>query len=139
MSIKVNKELELSSRAEATWFNKGKNGLDKGYLVYQDFKYKPMDLPFSLIMRYCLFDTDNFDTRIYAYENDVLYEFSFPFFYGSGQRAYTHLRYKVTRSIMIEGRYSITKFDHLKSIGRGNDLVSGNTRSDFKLQMKVTL
>jgi hypothetical protein len=137
MSTKVNKELEISSRAEATWYKKGVTS-SKGFLIYQDFKFKPIDFPISVIMRYCLFDTDNFDTRIYTYENDVLYEFSFPFFYGSGQRAYTHLRYRLARNIMIEGRYSITKYDRLKIIGSGNDEIKGDTRSDVKLQIKYS-
>jgi hypothetical protein len=137
LSTKVNKELEISSRAEATWFTKGTSST-KGFLVYQDFKYKPIDFPVDVTMRYCMFDTDNFDTRIYAYENDLLYEFSFPFFSGSGTRAYAHIRYNVARGLMVEGRYAITKFDRLNVIGSGNDQINGNTRSDLKVQLKYS-
>ncbi len=106
-SHKVNKELELRSRAEFSWFNKD-NKQSKGYLIYQDLIYKPIGKPYSMSCRYALFDS-NFDTRIYAYENDILYEFAIPFYANVGSRAYINFRHKLTRFLTWEARYSLTK------------------------------
>mgnify|MGYP007042166935 CR=1 FL=1 len=47
-----------------------------GILLYQDLVYSFKEIPLKLSARYAIFDTDNYDTRLYAYENDLLYVFS---------------------------------------------------------------
>ena len=56
-------------------YNKEENPFETGYLIYQDVVYKPKSSPFSFSFRYGLFDTDSYNSRIYAYENDILYVF----------------------------------------------------------------
>jgi hypothetical protein len=133
---KISKEIELRSRAEMAWhrFNKTSS---TGYLIYQDLIYKPIMKPISLSMRYSIFDTKSFDTRIYSYENDILYEFAIPFVYGSGQRYYCNLRYRPLRNLTLEARYAATKYNRQAKIGSGNDEIIGNLKSDVKIQMRV--
>ncbi|NLN95033.1 MAG: helix-hairpin-helix domain-containing protein [Bacteroidales bacterium] len=115
-------------------------GTDKvrknGYLIYQDVIWKPVKLPFSLTTRYALFDTDSFDERIYAYENDILYAFSVPAYYYKGSRVYLLLNYKVSKHFECWLRYSRSWFSNVSSLGSGLDEISGNTRSELKAQIR---
>ena len=83
----------------------------KGFVAYQDLIYAPKSIPFKVQTRFAIFDTDDYDTRIYAYENDVLYAFSVPAYYGKGTRFYLNLNYKLNRTFNFWLRYSQTYFD----------------------------
>ena len=132
---KVNKEIELRYRAEISMTLKD-DIENNGYLIYQDIIYKPIGKPYSFSTRYCLFDTDNFDTKIYTYENDLLYEYAIPFFQNQGRRFYINARYKPSRNLTIEGRYAITQYTNREIISSGNEEISGNAKSEVKAQIK---
>jgi hypothetical protein len=135
---KVNKEIELRSRAELSWYSKeGKT--TKGYMVYQDLIFKPIGKSYSFSARYALFDTDGFDTRIYTYENDILYEFAIPFFSNTGKRAYINFRHKLTDYLTWEARYAVTSYDNLTALSDGgNEEITGSVKSDVKFQLKMS-
>lgn len=144
------KELSLISRAEYAHYTKEEN-LSKGYLMFQDIKYKPIEKPYSFAMRYAIFDTDDSNSRIYAYENDVLYEFSIPFYSGSGTRFYIKGQYNLNRNMYVQLRYARTYLDDVNdvlqpdgswlplSIGSGNERILGHVRSDIKLVFKYKI
>jgi hypothetical protein len=53
-----------------------------------DILYKPLLAPYAAVLRLQYFETDSYNSRIYAYENDVLYSYSIPAFYDKGFRYY---------------------------------------------------
>jgi len=144
------RELSLISRVEYTHFTKGPR-VSKGYLMYQDVKYKPIAKPYSIAMRYAVFDTDDFDSRIYMFENDVLYEFSIPFYSGTGTRFYIKTQYNINRKMYVQLRYARTYLGNESdvllpdgsylplTIGSGNESTTGNVRSDVKLVLKYKI
>ncbi|MEE9438364.1 MAG: helix-hairpin-helix domain-containing protein [Saprospiraceae bacterium] len=131
----LNKSLKLRNRFEYTSYLQ--NGItSKGYMIYQDIIYKPLGKSYSFTARYALFDTDNFNTRIYTYENDILYEFSIPFYTDKGSRFYINWRQKIGRKLVLEGRYARTYYDNRTTIGSSGNLIEGNVRSEVKMQLK---
>jgi hypothetical protein len=135
-SNKITKAIELRNRVEFS-FSDLLNINERGFLIYQDIIYKPIASPFSFSARYALFDTDAFNSRIYAYENDILYEFFIPFYFHKGSRIYLNLRYKITRNITTEFRFAQTYLENRDIIGSGNDLIDGNVRTELKAQLKL--
>jgi len=134
-SYNVNKNLELRNRVEFTSFRHGPE-TSNGFMAFQDIIYKPVGLPLSFTARYALFDTDDFDSRIYAFENDILYEFYIPAYFYRGTRAYVNVRYNISYNMMIEFRLSRTTIANRETIGSGLDLIDGNKRTNFKIQAK---
>jgi hypothetical protein len=49
----------------------------------------------KLTFRYALIDSRSFESRIYMYENDVLYASTFPFYYGVGKVVYLVAKQKI--------------------------------------------
>jgi hypothetical protein len=82
----------------------------RGFLIYQDVIYRPMMKPLNFTLRYALFDTESYNARIYAYENDVLYAWSFPFYSGKGHRAYLLTAWQINHFFTLQLRYSQTIF-----------------------------
>ena len=133
---KVSKSLELRNRFEIAYFN-DVNGLSKGYMLYQDVLYKPMASSFSMTARFALFDTDNSDSRIFAYENNLLYEFGIPTYSGRGFRYYFNFRYNVVRNLTAEFRIART-YRNRGNNGSGNEEIDGDTRTELKAQLRYS-
>ena len=137
LRYKLNKEVTLKSRVDGTSYEDGFSPKERGYLLYQELTYQPLNSPFSFDVRYTLFDIDNWDARIYAYEKDVLYAFSIPPYSNRGRRFYAVLRYNLSRKVTVWGRFARTTYDDRNTVGSGNEQVDGPTRTDVKLQMRI--
>lgn len=86
-----------------------------------------------------MFKTDSYETRLYAYENNVLYASSFPAYYQKGWRGYINLRYKISRNLDLWGRYAGTWLGNEETIGSGLDLIEGNKKTEVTLQVRWRL
>lgn len=131
----VSRQFALRTRLEFAFFQN--KAFTKGAVVYQDLVIKPQKLPLRLQVRLAYFDTDNFDTRIYAYENDLLYVFSVLPYFGQGMRYYLNASYKINRNISLWLRFSQTYFTDREKISSGLNEIDGRTRTEIKAQVRV--
>lgn len=136
LAINASPSIELRSRIENVWYSFDDQN-ETGFLVYQDILYRPSGSPFSFTARLSFFDTESFNSRIFAYENDLLYSFSIPPFSDRGYRYYINMRYRLTRTTTIEARISQTKYRNRETIGSGLETIDGNSRTDIKLQTRM--
>lgn len=139
VSFKPGAALTLRSRVEMLWYDKKGTNSEKGFLGFADIGYKPMMKPFSGILRLQYFETDGYNSRLYAYENDVLYSYSIPAFFDKGFRYYLNLNYDLSRKLTIWLRWAQTLYTDKQSIGSGLDEIQGNSRSELRLQARLFL
>lgn len=137
VQYQISKSFSLRNRLEVVEYHEENLPSRFGFLAYQDVNYSPLSSKWSGNMRFALFDTDGFDTRIYAYENDVLYGFSIPGFQNQGIRYYTNVRYNVKRGVDLWLKYSYTQFNGVTTVGSGLDEIQGNSRSEAKVQLRI--
>ena len=130
--------LKLQSRIEITKRRASLINEETGYLMYQGFQINPPEKKWTLSFRYLLFDTDSYDTRLYAFEQDVPYSFSVPAFSGSGSRFYILLNSELTRNTALILRFSQTWHSDRNMISSGLDEISGNNKSDVKAVLKLS-
>ncbi len=124
--------LRFKSRAQfSTYSIEGQK--TRGFALMQDLMIDIGKL--KLTMRYGLFETDDYDNRQYAYENDVWLAYSLPAYYGSGVRKMIILQYKMNRHITFWFRYAHIRYQHQDQIGSGIDSIEGDTKDDIKAQM----
>ena len=102
----------------------------KGVLLLEDLHYRVRSFPLSLWLRYCTFNTDTYDSRIYTWENDLLYTFSIPALYGKGSRIYFMAGWKIKNKAELRVKYGI--------LSECPDGVFTNT-NEFRLQLKVVI
>jgi hypothetical protein len=134
-SYKVAPAIELRSRIEGVHYQEHTLPAEQGFVLLQDVLYKPIGSPLSFTTRVALFDTDSFNSAIYAYENDLVNQFYIPAYAYRGVRYYLNLRYRGIRKLSIEFRVAQTRYTDRDEIGSGNDLISGNTKTDVKAQI----
>jgi len=136
-NYKVNQLISFQSRVEAVRFKSGNSDNTNGILFFQDINFKKSGVPLAVTLRYCNFDTDDYDTRIYAFESDVLYSYSIPSFQGKGMRWYLLLRYTLNKHIDIWARLAQTSYLNQTVISSGLDEINSNHKTELKLEMRL--
>ena len=135
-ALKISESFKLKGRAELVNYDKEESPFETGYLLYQDVVFKPKSSPLSLSFRYGIFDTESYNSRIYAYENDVLYSFSIPAYYNRGTRTYLTVRYRVMRGIDVWLRYGLTYYDNVAVISAGLEEIQANHKQTVKAMVR---
>jgi Helix-hairpin-helix motif len=133
-SYKINSVITLRNRIEVMWYDKKGINKSDGFLSYFDIQYKPVLKSFSGNMRLQYFETDDFNSRVYAYENDVLYYFAIPVFFDKGYRYYFNLNYDLGKRVSFWLKWSQSIFQDKTIIGSGSDEIKGNKKSELRLQ-----
>jgi hypothetical protein len=108
-------------------------------IITQDLLFKPKKLPFDVSLRYAIFDTDSYDTRLYSFENNALYAFAVPAHYYQGNRAYALIRYSFLRYFDLWIRYGVFIYNDRNTIGSGAEEIKGDKKSDITIQLRVKL
>ncbi|MCO6496053.1 MAG: helix-hairpin-helix domain-containing protein [Chitinophagaceae bacterium] len=128
--VKVSNAITFRSRVENSWY-----GSASGFMIYADVIAKPRMSRLSGNARLQYFETDNYDTRIYSYENDVLYSYSIPMVYGKGFRYYLNLRYNLFKDVSLWTRIAQTRYLDRDVIGSGLDKIDGKAKTELKVEL----
>lgn len=78
INYRLNKMVELRSRVETVWYGSESTQKETGFLLYTDVYVKPPMKPFFFNARLQYVETSGYNSRIYAWENTVMYNFSIP-------------------------------------------------------------
>ena len=134
INYQIGWDFHCSNKAEYAHYHNEDGTNEHGYFLCQDIAYKPENKPYSLTFRYAIFDAKDYNARIYAYENDVLYSFSVPALYGKGMRIYLLGKVKLFNDLTIYARIGRTIYSDRDEIGSGLTLIEGNHKTDLKVE-----
>lgn len=126
--------IQLRFRTEWAGYTK-EDSTQNGLLVFADVVVKPLQ-KLSASARLAWFNTDGYDSRIYAYENDVPQYFYIPAFYNNGLRYYLNCSYKITSGLSVYLKFSQLMYLDDTSIGTGNTALNNHQKTDVKLYLK---
>lgn len=128
--------LELRTRVQALRLRDDVGlGWRAGYALAQDVSYQ-VHRRLKLTARYSVFDADDYDTRQYVYEQDVLLAVSIPPLYGQGTRAYAIAEIRLGKPLTLWLRYAETRYRHQSTVGTGLEEIQGSARSEVKAQLR---
>lgn len=108
-----------------------------GFMILQDAQYSFSK--FRLTGRIALFETDDYDTRIYAFENNVLWTFSIPAFAGQGMRTYLVGQYQINSQITTYVRFSRTAYTDRETISSGLQEIDGARQTETTFLIRYML
>lgn len=126
----------LSLRSRAQWGGFAYKGqpTSQGFALVQD---ATLDIRrFSLSGRIALFGTDDYDSRQYVYERDVLYAFSFPAYFNRGTRHYLLAQYSLSRHLDVWVRWARTDLTNQETVGSGLDQIDAPHKTEVKVQAR---
>jgi len=90
--------------------------LSTGYLFFTDLFWTPPKTPVSISGRLGIFETTDYSSRIYAFENDVMYYSTIPAFFGRGMVVYANGRWVISRNAQCFLKASIQRDVELAEI-----------------------
>ena len=131
-------QLKSRTRTSYTRYVK-KEKHEGGYLLYQDLMYSTLQTNLKAQFRFAYFDTDSYNTRIYAYENNVLYGYSFPALYDRGFRSYLNLNWKPFTLITLYLKAGLTYYPDKSTISSSLTQVNDNKLFDLSFQIRIKL
>jgi hypothetical protein len=136
LNYKLSAEWTIRSRVELSWYSVSGAGSETGFLGLLDLLYRPMMKPWSGGLRLQYGETDGYNSRIYAYENDVLYSYAIPAFSGKGYRYYINVQLKAGEQFTFWAKWAQTLFLGKKYTESGEEEPPGIAGSQFKIQLR---
>jgi hypothetical protein len=123
----ISRDLRLTTRASYSFISPSG---EKGYLLSQDFSYTFHGVPLKLWFRYALCSTGGWDSRLYAWENDLLSSFSIPALYGEMARSFIMLSWQPADRVEVRVKYGYTDSGTNPGVGIRQE-VKGQVRIGF--------
>ncbi len=136
-SGQLSPQVKVKTRGEQSFYRH--DHYSSGYFISQDVGFHSSLLPLSLFARLAYFNTDDYDSRIYSYENDLLYQFSVPAFYSEGIRSYLVGKVKICEKAEFWFKVSRSWFFDVDSLGSGYGLIESNKRTELKFQLRLRI
>ncbi|WP_372776208.1 ComEA family DNA-binding protein [Mangrovibacterium sp.] len=137
LSGNLNEQFSIQTRFEHSFYEHEQSS--GGYLLSQDISFQTKTSNSRFWLRLAYFNTDDYDSRIYSYENDLLYQFSIPAFYGEGIRSYVNGKVKLCEKIDFWMKLSRSWYFDVNSLGSGATAIDGNTRTELKFQFRFRI
>lgn len=138
VEYRVNPEIRLRIRGEVVRTRQAGEAAEYGYLMYQDIRFRPSQ-KWTLDARITVFETESFNSRVFQFENDLLYVFSNSALFDQGQRLYVLVNYEPFDFMEIWAKFGITVFENRQEIGSGLDTIKGNKRSEVGVQVRIKI
>lgn len=130
--------LAIRNRIELNWFEKG-SLKEQGFQAYIDFIYKDFKKPYSISFRIVWFQTDGYNSRVYGYEQDVLYYYAISALFDSGSRAYILFHYNIHKKWQVWTKVSASLYTDNQSVGSGLSEIFHSRRTELRFQVQYRL
>lgn len=135
-SHQIHPKLRIRSRMEIVRARPVMNDRETGLLIYQDFRFTPAET-LTIDARFTIFETEGFQSRVYQFENDLLYVLSNSMLFDRGQRFYLLINWQTTDWLRFWLKTSISIYSNRSTVGSGLTQIDGNRRSDVGFQARV--
>jgi hypothetical protein len=132
----IKEDLKIKSKLEFIDAGKTSRLSSTGWLFFSDFG-KKFFRKLILNARIIFFDADDYNSRLYEYEDDIKGFFSNVSLYNSGMRWYVLASYIYDDNVRFWGKYSETRYNYINSIGYGNDLIEENLTNRLNLGVEI--
>lgn len=128
--------LEMKAQAHSRFYSaQNVGGVTCGYSFSQAIGWKRDSSPWMAEVQGTWFHTDDYDTRVYISERNVLYGFGIPMLYGEGIRWSALFRYDIGRRWTFYAKYGMTQYKGVSSVGSGLQQVRGNSLSTAAMEL----
>jgi hypothetical protein len=135
LDYKAEKWISLKSRIQFTSYKQEGGEHEHGMAIMHDINFE-IAKKLKISTRFAIFDANDYNTRLYVYEKNVLYAFALPLYYGQGLRNYILIQYKVNQNLDIWLRLAQFNYRNSDNVSSGLNEIDGKTKTDLTLQVK---
>ncbi|MFN1835313.1 ComEA family DNA-binding protein [Balneola sp. MJW-20] len=130
---------KLRMRTRLEWVRSrpaGEDHIYKGILLFQDIRWHVLGW-LRADTRFTVFGSPDYSSRLYQFENDLLYVMTNTMLNDQGKRFYLLLKADAGENLELWFKYGVTVYDGLRVLGSGPEQIRGNRRSSVGLQLRV--
>jgi hypothetical protein len=149
INYRLNRTIELRSRVETVWYASNfQQQKETGFLFYTDVHVKPAFKPFFFNARIQYIETDGYNSRIYAFENTVLYNYSIPPLFNKAVRYIINVNYRLMHrfnkqqpqkfNCLFSLSYAQAVYPSEMAVEATKSAIEAYNRADIKLQVVFT-
>ena len=109
-------------------------GKHQGWMLSQNVGYTCRWLRVNACVGY--FHTDDYESRLYGYEQGVLYAYSYHAFSGEGCRWALMARADIDSHLMLIAHLSTTNYFDRSSISSGLQQIDRSSQTDLEVQLR---
>ena len=140
----VSRRLGFVSRIEMISIKQASDPGRHGFLGMSGLSFKESKLSVNIGATW--FETDDYNTRIYIYQPDILYNYSLPAYNGKGMHYYINLHEDLTRVFsQTRNHFRLSAwlnwgqafYPGYLSVGSGLDEIAGNRKSELKAEVLI--
>jgi hypothetical protein len=136
LQYQVNPVIRLRTRGEAVRNRQPGAAFEYGYLMYQDLQIVPGP-KLTMYARVTVFDTGSYYTRLYQFENGLLYVLDDKALFGQGERMYAVVNYQPLPYLEIWAKFGITTYENKQTISSGLNQIQGNHKSNVGVEVRL--
>lgn len=93
----------------------------------------------SLTLSGKYFTTDDYDSRLYAYESGMLYTYSSASYYGHGIRYAAMAKWEPSRMLMLAAKVGVTDYFDRQTIGTSYQMINASSKCDIEIEARLRL
>ncbi len=130
----INQRFALSWRLEQLFLESEKK--EKGLFISHDLSWLSLKYPVTAVLRAAWYSTDSYNSRIYAYENDLLYSFSTYPFYGRGFRSFFDMKCTPFHNTDLWFKVANSRVFNRESTDLPEFKPDGKSKTEVKIQIR---
>ena len=134
---RVAQTMNFRTTFEGNMYDERVASTTRGWVVSQSAGWKGLQSPLQADFFAAWFKTDDYNTRIYSNEKNMLYSFSIPSFYGEGIRLATVVRYNFTKNFYFSMKAAWAHYYDRETIGTGLEEIVGRDKIDLYSQISL--
>lgn len=124
-----------TSKTQADYAHSDYKTKSRGYMLSETFSITPLSW-LQVNATFAYFHTDDYSSRLYAYERGPLYTFSFPAYYGEGIRYALFARVAAIKNVTLIAKVGTTNYFDRAQISSGLQQIDASAMTDLELQVK---
>ena len=124
----------LTTRTQLDAAMSHKHTDSRGWMIGQTLDLRLHRLMMSTHLAY--FHSDDYDSRLYSYERNLRYAFSFPAYFGHGLHGALYGSYAIAERLSISAKLSYTHYFDRYSIGSGLQQINHSSQTDAEVQLE---
>ena len=125
----------LRTAIDGSIYNEEQGRKSRGWMISQSISWKPAQIPLQADLYLAYFNTDDYFSRISAYEKNLLYVYNSAMFYDKGTRLSAVVRYFLTPKLSVSTKIGWTHYFDRETIGSALETIDGCNRTDIDLMI----
>lgn len=136
LSYKISSTISVVTKVDYIRYFTVSDAID-GLMACQDLKFSFLKDKLKIITRYAFVNSADYDTRIYAFENDMPFSFSITTLYDKSLRYYLLAEYELKKHLSFWLKLSQTDYLGKTTIGSGLSEIEGSKKTELKMMLQV--